>query len=519
MVSRSSKEIRHQALFNAASNYVGKFAALAVWFFLTPFILHELGDDNYGLWALVGSIVAYGALLNFGIGTAVTKFVSQYRARGETEQARHLVATALCVYTAIGFAIVAISLFVAPWVPVWFNINPENHVTAERLTFLSGLGLGVSIPCSTASAVLRGLQRFDLLNIVNIAFTLLQAAVLITVLLLGFGVLGMAAATIVVRLVMQIPTIWFISHVAPELQFGWRGARSASVRTVTSFSWPIFIMQIGGQLETKTDQIVIGSFLPIRAVAPYSIAQRLSSLPQLITEQFLSLILPMASELHGRNDLVRLRKLYLTSTRLALAIFLPIGCCLILLAKPLLSLWVGAQYAQFSNVLTILVLASLIDMILWPAGLILQAMVRHRLSAFAALATGITNLLLSITLVQSHGLIGVALGTLVPTVLATFFVVLPYAMHVIGVNVKTVVAHIYYPVLLPVIPTVAALYVLVEAYPPTSFWSLGLISAAGIMVYGAVYLPFGAGELEREICNDIIHKAKKFSRRHLMPRR
>src|SRR6187549_4061724 len=91
----SNDMIRSRALRNTASNYIGKVLTLGIFFFLTPFILHQLGPTTYGLWILIGSVVGYGALLDFGIASAVTKYVAEYRARGEVANAQSLVATTL----------------------------------------------------------------------------------------------------------------------------------------------------------------------------------------------------------------------------------------------------------------------------------------------------------------------------------------------------------------------------------------------------------------------------------------
>jgi len=87
--------LRRRVLVGTISNYASKIVTLIGLFFLTPFILRELGRDLFGLWTLVGSVVAYGALLDFGIATAVTKYVAEYHSRGEMEEANRLIATSL----------------------------------------------------------------------------------------------------------------------------------------------------------------------------------------------------------------------------------------------------------------------------------------------------------------------------------------------------------------------------------------------------------------------------------------
>src|SRR5688572_13294473 len=115
------KAIRQRVLVGTVSNYAGQLIAFAALFFLTPFILRQLGATVYGLWALISSVVAYGSLLDFGIWGAIIKYVAQYRAQGEIEEARRLISTAVLLYTLLGLAAVALAAAVAPLFPVLFN--------------------------------------------------------------------------------------------------------------------------------------------------------------------------------------------------------------------------------------------------------------------------------------------------------------------------------------------------------------------------------------------------------------
>jgi O-antigen/teichoic acid export membrane protein len=122
---------RARVMRNTVSNYIGKFLALGTWFFLTPFLLAQLGNQLYGLWVLVGSIVAYGSLLDFGIAGAMIKYVAEYRARGEHAQLNRLVATALRIYMTLGLLAIGLALLIAPFFPDLFNVPADQLVTAR----------------------------------------------------------------------------------------------------------------------------------------------------------------------------------------------------------------------------------------------------------------------------------------------------------------------------------------------------------------------------------------------------
>jgi O-antigen/teichoic acid export membrane protein len=502
--AKPKKDVIGRLLRSTISNYFGRFVGLVTWFLLTPFILHQLEPSLFGLWVLVGSVVAYGSLLDFGIAGAVTKYVAEFEAKGQLKEAKSLVATALALYTVLGLIVALASVAIAPVFPRLFNVSAEHSETAVWLVMLSGLGMGLAILSASTTAVLRGLQRFDLMNLLGVITTLLSAGATIVVLLLGGGVIGLVGITIAVNLLMQIPAIWFIYRIAPELRFGLASPNRKMLWTVTSFSSALFLVHVGGQLETKTDEIVIGAFLPVSAVTPYNLARKLSSLPQILTEQFLSLILPLASELHAENDQVRLRSLYIISTRLTLGTFLAVGISLVILAGPILTIWVGEEFAEYAYLVVILTLASFIDIPTWPAGSILQGIARHRFTAVMALSSGIGNLILSLILVRQFGLIGVALGTLIPTTIICLGFVLPYAIRVIGVTGQQMYKQVFIPAFVPIIPAGVATYLLRELFEPATILPTMLIAAVGTLLYLAGYLKAGTTEFERSLLRDTI---------------
>jgi O-antigen/teichoic acid export membrane protein len=491
--------MRERVLRNVASNYAAMLVSLGVGLFLTPFVLARLGATTYGLWVLVGSIVSYGSLLDFAISAAIIKYVAEHRARGEHEEARRMVATAVASYLVAGAIAAALAIAFAPAVASLIQVAPEQHATAARLVLLMGIGVALAIPCSTPTAVLRGLHRFDLAGLLNVVSTLVSAAGTVAVLLLGSGVLGLVAVNIAVLLLMQVPSVWLIYRVAPELRFGVRDASITRLRRVLSFSSSLFVMNTAGRLEAKTDEIVIGTLMPVRAVTPYALAHRLSDLPQLLTDQFMRVLLPLASELEAGAQREQLLRLYITATRLTLAAFLPLAGGLTVLAAPILTLWVGAEYADYGYLVGILTLASLIDTSQWPGGAVLQGMARHRPVALLSVASGIANLALSVILCRRLGLIGVAIGTLVPTAIVCLGLLQPYVMRVVGASAQQMVRQVYLPVLLPVPVMALALYGLRSAFHPASFAGVITVAGVGAVAYVGTYLGMTAPAYDREI--------------------
>jgi len=488
----------HRLVRNVLSNSVGKIVTLGANLLLTPFVVWQIGAANYGLLTLVGSILMYGSLLDFGMINTLVTHVAEYRARKDDHGTSNVVSTALLLYSVAAVVALVCSMALAPVVPRLFNIADADRLTAVRLVIISGVGLSLSLPCAITTAILRGLQRYDLVSLVQVIVSGVYVLITIAVLVFGGGVLALATAGAVAILFGQVPSLWLIRRIAPDLRISYRLATRAMASKLLSFSSWLFVHDIASLLQMKTDVIVIGALLPVAAVTPYALCQKLSRVPQVLTEQFVKVLLPIASEFQAHDDQRRLRLLYLWSSRLTLVIFVPIGSAIALLSPDVLTLWLGPSYAEYWPLVVILVVALGIDMSQWPAANILQASARVRMVAVVAIATGVANLVLSIVLARRLGLNGVALGTLVPTTIASIGVMLPYAMRTLGVDGGTVAKEIVLPALLPAIPAVLVVSLLRWSFESVGFWSLAGCGVAGVIVYVVTYVSVGASRTEQQ---------------------
>ncbi len=501
---------------NTASNLAGRFVILGANFLVTPYLLGKLGPIQYGVWVLVGTIVAFGWLLDLGIAAAVTKFVAEHAARREIEAVHRTVSTALWIYAGLGLAAVLLGVIGGFVIGVVLGLEPSERVTVGWLTFLMALTIGVTIAFSPATAVLRGLQRFDLANLAIVGTGLATLLTSILALALGGGLLGMVAANTIVTVVGQVWIVWLVRRTAPELKFDWRDPDRAVARRIVGFSGAVFAVQLASRLQFEADGIVVAAVLSVGAVTPYALAIRLGGLATIIAGQFTSVIQPVAAQLSAGDDRDRLRTLYIVSTRLTLAVLLPLGVVLSVLAGRILTVWVGSGYAAEAGLVVILTAAAIVDTSLWPAGYILQGMNRHRPLALIALASALANVGLSIVLARTVGLIGVALGTLIPTSLEACLLVTPLATRLLGVSPVALLKQAILPAAWPCIPTGLLLFLLDEMLDLTSLPLLALAGGCAVTLYFACYLGLGATSRERRLIIDFATRARR-SWGHLRP--
>ena len=491
----------------AASNVTGRFVSIVVWFLLTPVILHAVGPVSYGLWALVTSLVSYGFLLDLGVSATLTKHVAEQTARGDYDTARDYVATAVRLQALLGIVVFLFALVLALLLPAVLLVDADLRAQIPILVILMGVTVGLSLAASPVTAILRGIQRFDLANVLVVANTLLTAAGILLVLGAGGGLVGIVAATIPATILTSVLGIVVLARAAPRIRLGWRGASRSHGRRILRFSAPIFAVQVAGVLQTRTDEFVIALLLSVGSVTPYTLGRRLSELPQIVGEQALKILLPMSSELEASRDTARVRAAFVAGTRVALVLVAPIGLVIAFLAGPILAVWVGPAYADPGPVVAILVAAVILDAALWPAGYVLQGIGRHTPLAAIAVASGVVNVVLSVLLVGPLGLTGAALGTLLGHGLGVVLTV-PWVVRVLTLAPADLATRIALPALAPLVPMGVVVAAMGALLPHPGLLGICVIALVGLATYAALYLRFGAGKTERQVANELLARAR-----------
>jgi O-antigen/teichoic acid export membrane protein len=486
-------------LRNTVSNSLGRGVSVITTFFLTPFILHSLGETAFGLWVLAQVVVSYGSLLDLGMGSAIIKYVADARARDDSTAAHRLLATATRLYLALAAAALAIGLALSSQLHRVIDLDPGTEASAATVLVIVTVTFAINLAATPATATIRGLQRYDITNMLTVGNVLTNAALTVLVLSQGGGVVAMVSVTMPVALVTQSLAVIVVRRLDGDFRPRWSPGSRRTVRTLTGFGFTVTVSQLALLLQKKSSEIIVGTVLAVAAVTPYSLAVRLSELPHVISDQFIKVLLPVASELHAAGDSAPLRQLYLASTRLTLALMLPLATCAALLAGDLLQLWVGAEYRDHAALVAILVAASVALTSQWPAGSVLQGINRFGPVAAAALVSGVANVTLTLALIGPYGLIGVALGTLIPTVAEAFLFVLPFTLRVLRVRVRDLAAQALLPVVVPLLPCVLVLLAADRLTGSVSWPSLLITGLAAVAVYEAVYLMLPAARRERRM--------------------
>src|SRR6476646_5335545 len=160
---------------NVLSNWGAYVLAMAVNFFVSPYVIHHLGDTGYGVWTVILSLTGYLGLLDLGVRGAVTRYVAKFHAQEDHDRASNLASSAIVIFATAGLiALLASALFAA--VVVDRMKIPVAYLGSARIVLLlTGLSIAISLVNGVYGGILVGLQRFDVTNSIEISLNLVRA--------------------------------------------------------------------------------------------------------------------------------------------------------------------------------------------------------------------------------------------------------------------------------------------------------------------------------------------------------
>src|SRR5436309_8389981 len=170
---------KSQIFKNVGSSWFALGINILVGIFLSPFILHKLGDAAFGIWVLIFSLTGYYGIFDFGIRSSIIRYVSKYTATHDLEEVTALLNSAMFTYSCVGAVSLLITILGCIYLNRIFHIPPNFQSTAPWLLLIAGSSVALGFPLGVFGGMLEGLQKFYILNWTNIVFSSLLRAALI----------------------------------------------------------------------------------------------------------------------------------------------------------------------------------------------------------------------------------------------------------------------------------------------------------------------------------------------------
>ena len=407
---------------NLMATWVGHFANLAVMFFLSPFIVHHLGNSAYGAWSLLQGLTGYLGLAEIGVRVSTGRYICYYLGRNEPEKVHVVVNTSLAFHTALSILIFGASAVVGFHFGQIFPKVPYGlAVEAKWVLLLLGLNIWLGLFSSTFRQLLQVADRFDLDNFATLVVLVLRTVGTLWVLALGRGLVALAWVSVGTGIIGCIILLVMVQWKGVAARYGLRLVQWGMLKELLSFGLWAFVGNLGVRIISYTDAAVIGMFLGVEQITMYSIGFMIVDAAKELVSYMGRVIAPDMLKIGGGGDLSGLMWLVVKGSRFVTLISMPLFLGLAMFGGEFIALWQGPGYSSAGIITSIISVGILCTVGTFHLCNVLIALGEVKmLTVFSSLEAA-ANLGLSIALLATThlGIVAVALGFFIPMMLVT----------------------------------------------------------------------------------------------------
>lgn len=397
----------------ALMNYLYMAVQVVVNLIYVPLLLGFIGTAEFGLYQLVGSVMAYLLIMNSTIAAAVQRYYNKYLALKDMEKAENVLGVSRVLYWVLSGVAVLVGIILVAVA----NVAYAESLTPAQLSELS-IMLGILIVNviivlnnSIYSATIEAHERFTFQFGLQVVLTALQpAAIALAVYLWPYAI-----SVVIVQLITVAIEACLRRYYAKRrlgIQVKLHEFDRALARALLVFSGAILLATVADQIFWRTDQLILGYFFGAESVGVYGIASQIIMCYMPLGIAVASVFLPKVTRIYrGEETGETLSELFIRIGRISFLVLAAVLGGFIVFGDAFIGLWAGAGFHDAYLVAVIIMVPFTIDLIQNVGLTILRVNNTYGFRARIYFATAVINIAVTILLVPILGLVGAAVST------------------------------------------------------------------------------------------------------------
>lgn len=375
-----------------------------------PIMLHYIGKNEYGIYQLIGSLIAYFTVMDFGLTPAVVRFYTKYKLQQDELAMENLLAGVLRVYTVIALLMAAAGCVVYYYMPQLFadTMTAAEILLAQRLFLLLLFNIMASISTMCFRAVMEANQKFVVIKGLETLQFLLQPLLVICLLHVWPSSLTMALVMTSLNVFLICLRIYYC-FAKLKIRIRYHYFDRVLLSEFKRLALSVFVVSLIDQVFYKTNQFILGVVSGTEAVAVYAIAAMIYSNYMNLSTAISGVFFPHVVELISKNSPVHvLSDLFIKVGRLQFFVLALVTSGFVVFGREFINIWAGASFADAYVMVLLIILPMSFDLVQNLGLSIMMAKNKYDFRAKLYFVMGIVNLVLSYYLAQRYGGIGCA---------------------------------------------------------------------------------------------------------------
>jgi len=441
-----------------------------------------------------------------GLNSAINRYIPFYLAKNNNEGIQRVISTSLLFFSILAVVLVLATVMIYYNIGSWFAIEPDLVGTAGTLVLIVGCCAAVAMPLQLSSAVLSGLQRYDLMNLVVLVLLILRTALLVVLLSGGYGLITMGLIFGTSEIAMRVAQISFARKLLPKVSLSFRSIDFGFLREMLAYGISTFLYAMGAIIIYKASDIIIGIFLGTGQISQFAIAAAGVLLLSQFLRAFTQAVKPAVSDLDARDDHSRVLEIAFLMQKYSLLLIIPAGCFLVVMGREFLWVWVGEKFQdaavidRMGVILGILTVGHCLRLAQYSNFLVLVGRGEHKVFGILMALTALLSVSASIFSIKvfNWGLQAIAWSNFLPMAVISGLVLPVYFNRRMRISASESIRRVLKPALLGSLPTVAMISIWKYLSPPNSWFEITavVITAMALTLASSWFLSLE--EIERK---------------------
>ncbi|NGX84739.1 oligosaccharide flippase family protein [Aequorivita sp. KMM 9714] len=455
----------------AILSYVNIGLTNVIGLMLTPFIIRSLGNSEYGLYLLIGSIIGYISILDLGLNNAIVRYVSKYQAEKDIEGEENFLATTMLIYAGISMVIIAIGLV------IYFNIDfifkdslkADEIVKARKMFLILIFNLAITLPGGAFTAICNAYEHFVFPRLLLILKYISRGALIFTLLLYFPYALTLVWIDTILNVVIIGISIYYVIKVL-KVRFKMHAWRTKLIKDIFSYSIWVFILALILRLQWNAGQVILGISSDTISVAIFGVGIMLGGYYGAFAGAINTLLLPKATRMSvNENDEKSYNFAMQKIGRLNGFILFLVLTGFYVYGREFIILWVGESYLSAYEIAFLIMIAMTLPLMQSFGNSILEAKKKNRFKSIISIITVTFAVFMGIYLVPEYHFQGVIyplfIAMLLNSAIMTWYYNKIFGFNFINFIKKTILQ----PLIFGALP-VTIIFLFVKNYWKISSW-------------------------------------------------
>lgn len=499
----------NQRRWGAILSYINIVLTVTVGLVYTPIMLRLLGQSEYGLYSMIGSLAGYLGVLDMGLGNTIVRYTAKNRIDGSKQREYELNGLFLLVYAVIGLITLFFGFILYINIDFLFGVTLSDIELsrARIMMILLILNLAISFPLSIFASIMQAYERFVFLRVSNILRVLINPLLVLPFLYFGYGSVMMVVISTILNIICLLANLYYCWRYL-QVKFKIGKYSKSFVHEICGYSFFIFLNAIMDKIYWGSGQFVLGIVSGTISVAVYAIAMQFMMMYMNFSGAISGVMLPKVTMMVANNVTVaELSKLFIKVGRLQYLVVGYIFAMFVLVGKSFIELWAGNNYIAAYPMILILMAALMIALVQNVGISILMAMNlnRYRMTWYSICA--FLSLVISFPLAHRWGGLGCAVATALSLIISTGFIMNRYYAKKIHLQIKKFWLEIGHLMLITIIFVIIGSIInyLLSANVSWSNFVLKIVIYS--IIYGIIMYKFGMNSYEKSLCIRLTKKA------------